>query len=1024
MFISYQHTELPFAIQEAIEFVSLVVPAGGYRYAASHIGPTSRWRDDVHQGFYSIVQQCFNLSETGHNTYFALSAFEQGWHAVPTTDGGTKNMFRTANNACLQKALWLDVDCGKADSPYPDTASAIYALQSFLAATKLPLPTIVFSGLGLHLYWPFVEAIPTVQWEPLAHWLRNLTNHHNLLADHSRTTDAASVLRIPGTINYGKNFDRCDPVTWQHKAGPYHVIDIAGTLLQAMTDADIPLAMQTKTSIPVAQPQVPRMDAPPGLSFGEMEGAFQGPPKHPFRIIKECAQIQRAGIGTYTQWYNMMLVMKHCAFGEQAVHDISKTDPVRYSYENVQEKYQQAVEGGYGPCRCDTFDTKDPGICQSCPYWGTITTPLSLGEAYQEKKIVSMPKAALDLSHNVAVVPVADAPVMDVLPFTTKEFSVVPGQGIVWHKRELVSGELVDPEEETRQFIVKDVLISDTEIYIHSICLDTTQRDVRRSYVIRKQPQGRAAEDILFDIETALGPHSIIKWLAQNSMLPIKPKYNKQMSDFMSTYLAAVQNRLPEILVRETFGWAKNHDRITGESYKGFVVGDTMYSARGAAAVKLTDRAANMSRKFTQRGDLETWKQVPEMYRILNQPFPMLMMCGGLGAPLMEYNAGTATNLAFNLWEIRGGKGKTNVLKAINSMWGVPKQLLMTRSDTVAARYQHYAVYKNLPVTTDEITEMKEWEVSSLLYDVVNGMEKNRSNSSGTNVAKAGTWNTLSFFTANKSLYEMMRTHNAQSQATSMRVIEWQCDFLDYTGTEAAPYIRETLEIMDEHYGHAGPAFMEFLLKRPELIRWATEWAADWANKYIVHNDERFWMYGIGTCLAAGHLAVAAGLLNYNMDWLDAWTRDTLLPTLRAQMASTRPTGVNLLADYLNEHQANTLIVTAAKRHSGQPDPGHDTGMDTYVKRMPTRELFIRMEADTKCVYIGSRHFARWHSANNLVLEATLQELQELKGYSPMYGKVQISLGKDVSVLHRARTVCYKIDLGALNKVLHIGELE
>lgn len=995
-------------IEDAKQFLSMVLPHGSsYTYCSSFIGQGVYWRDQVMAHTDALIQSCMSHSEQGHNTYFALSAFREGWHLE-----NNKKVFRTQNNALCQKALWLDIDCGKNACVYQKDSDAINALSQFLQATKLPVPTIVSSGHGLHIYWAFNEAIVTRQWRTLAGILKNLCLSYKFDADHSRTTDPASVLRLPGTNNYdiAHKYDGVHKrVKILHLGTTHNVIDIAGALIQAAKTGNVQLQASTMT-VPV--PSVNGTVAPvTGTSFDNMEDMFTGPKRKPSRIIKECKQIQQAGIGTYTQWYNMMTVMRHCINGEAVVHAISKTDARRYDYNNVQEKYQQAVDGGSGPCRCETFDLKDPGICSKCPYWGKIATPLLLGEPATETKPLVMPPPVVSAGQSVLLVSNSAVPTMEVLPYSDKEFSVVPGQGIVWHKRELVAGEQGGGDEADKHFITKDILINDVEIYIHSVCIDTTGSSVKRSYVLRKKVSGRAAEDILFDIDMDLGPQNIIKWLANHGMMPRHPKFNKAMGDFMSTYLAAVQNRLPEILVRDTFGWVRNQDTTTGEYTPGFIVGKKMFTAKGEEDVRLTERADMVAHEFTTAGRLEMWKHVPDMYRVLNQPFPALMVCASLAAPFMRLGAGVATNVAYSLWDIKGGKGKSTVLEACASIWGNPVNMLQTRSDTPASRFQKFAVYKNLPIMVDEITTMKDAEMTDLIYDIVNGREKSRSTASGTGLAKQGKWSTVTLFTSNKSLYETLRSYRSQSEATQMRVIELQCDFKNYTDEKTCKYISLICKTIRGNYGLAGQEFMRYYMAHPECEQEIRDFVDAFVRRNLKSSDERFWMHGLAIPLAVARIAVRAGLLTYDVDnWLVPYVEQILLPHLRMSVKTDYATGENLLSDFLSENLSSTLIVGAANRTAAEKDPGVQSGIDSYVKQYPLHELTIRQEMDTNTFYVSSRQFTLWCQKNNYSLEVILQNL-ESKGIWKRGDKLQYSLGRCVSAIDRSRTIAYKFIL-------------
>ena len=67
-----------------------------------------------------------------------------------------------ANNIQAKRALYLDVDVG--DMGY-DTLDAVHiAVRNFIVDTKLPEPSVVCSGNGLHIWWPLDEAISPDKW--------------------------------------------------------------------------------------------------------------------------------------------------------------------------------------------------------------------------------------------------------------------------------------------------------------------------------------------------------------------------------------------------------------------------------------------------------------------------------------------------------------------------------------------------------------------------------------------------------------------------------------------------------------------------------------------------------------------------------------------------------------------------------------------------------------------------------------------------------------------------------------------
>lgn len=149
------------------------------------------------------TEQAQLISSGGTEAYFACAEYD-------TPDN------RTAANASGAYALWMDIDCSevkaKAGNGYLTEADARIAVKQFSKNAGLPEPThIVSSGGGLHVYWVLDGVVDRNTWQAYATKLKALTKDLGLLADDSRTSDIASVLRVPGTLNY--KYDPPRPVT-------------------------------------------------------------------------------------------------------------------------------------------------------------------------------------------------------------------------------------------------------------------------------------------------------------------------------------------------------------------------------------------------------------------------------------------------------------------------------------------------------------------------------------------------------------------------------------------------------------------------------------------------------------------------------------------------------------------------------------------------------------------------------------------------------------------------------------------
>lgn len=119
---------------------------------------------------------------------------------------------RKAEDAAGCRALYLDIDVSESkDGYYRTQVEALGAVKGFLDNTGLPEPSIVSSGVGLHLYWIFREMLSEDRWSHAAKQLDSLCKVQGLKADSVVTADRARVLRMPGSLNRKSDPDNAMP---------------------------------------------------------------------------------------------------------------------------------------------------------------------------------------------------------------------------------------------------------------------------------------------------------------------------------------------------------------------------------------------------------------------------------------------------------------------------------------------------------------------------------------------------------------------------------------------------------------------------------------------------------------------------------------------------------------------------------------------------------------------------------------------------------------------------------------------
>jgi hypothetical protein len=119
------------------------------------------------------------------------------------------------------------------------------------------------------------------------------------------------------------------------------------------------------------------------------------PPSYAAEILKCCAQMQAfkqaKGCLPEPLWYDNLGVLAFCDDGEELAHQISEGDE-RYTFEETQERLDR--QRGFGPTTCAKFHGDNPTICEACPHWGKIKSPIVLGRLPAEGATSSDPTAA------------------------------------------------------------------------------------------------------------------------------------------------------------------------------------------------------------------------------------------------------------------------------------------------------------------------------------------------------------------------------------------------------------------------------------------------------------------------------------------------------------------------------------------------------------------------------------------------------------------------------------------------------
>lgn len=341
------------------------------------------------------------LAARGNDTYFALASFNLAESDGADAQGRPKfKGERKHENVQALRSFWIDADVkrdgdGKTKSIFTTRLEAEQWLDQFLTATSLPPPNLwVNSGYGFHWYWVLEDPMTWVDWQPYADALRGALIAHGFKCEAGISSDAARILRPPGTSNM--------------KAVPQGGQRVPVEVMSDHTRGDYPNELVLNRLKPYlgSPPPATTVGTPAAMLAGSGPAAvFQAPhanmtaaaqanlpvasrPRQFSRIATQCEQVKQSlaagGAGDHYQlWYlGFLSLAHHCEDGAQFVHPISQGDP-RYNPQNVDNHVAriatEKAKKDNGPPLCTSFDSWRPGVCQGCLLNGKVATPWNLG---------------------------------------------------------------------------------------------------------------------------------------------------------------------------------------------------------------------------------------------------------------------------------------------------------------------------------------------------------------------------------------------------------------------------------------------------------------------------------------------------------------------------------------------------------------------------------------------------------------------------------------------------------------------
>ena len=885
------------------EFLSLVLPPlmTGENYCVFGIKVVNG-EEVVNQRFVASIEEISKradeLAAEEYNVFFGLAKF------------GDAKAGRTAKNAIALKSFFIDLDCGTG-KPYADIETGLVALNAFCNKTGLPQPTVVQSGLGAHVYWVLDHDLDRRDWKPFAERLKELAVEEGFDIDPAVPADAARILRVPGTFH---TKDPTNPI-------PVNILHIAPvisakTYQEILAPSDDIMKMLDKADF--KRP----MDAMTLALMGASQSRFQT------IIIKSaegtgCSQLLHIYENQATidepLWRGGLSIAQQCVDRDKAIHNLSKKHP-EYSAEETDKKANETK----GPYTCETFKKLNPSGCEGCTL--KLTSPIQLGkeiiEADEPEDVMDLDKTTLELrTYTIPPYP---------YPFFRGK------TGGVWGRYKNKDGEEYED------------LIYPYDFYVVKRMNDP---DVGETILLRLHLPKDGVREFIMPLTGVLAKEKFRDTVASYGVTVLGKKQDELMA-YVTKWVEELQLHSSAEKAHKQFGWTEGDGSI--------IIGDreiradeTLYSPPSAPTLPIIPL-------FQPKGDFHVWKDVINAYGREGMEGRAFAFFMGFGSLLMRFTS--LDGFLLNLLSRESGSGKTTVLHSINSIYGRPKELLMSPKDTYNFRLQRLGVMQSLCATIDEITNMAPEQMSNQIYDITSGKGKNRMKSQE-NAERANhtKWALGVVASSNRSVTDSLLSIKSFPEGELMRILEPHIKPDPY---DDPTWSKQHFGRLMNNYGHAIEPYSQALVSQLPMIMTKMQQVQANVDKMAnIKSTERYWSAMATIAITGGTIAKTLGLHDIPVQPVFNYAVNLIKETRSRNREYMFDTD-EYLGGFLQRHFNETLVI------NGNRDARN--GLEHGPIREPRGALTIRYEPDTKLLYIVIKSYRDDCSKNFTNFEESL----------------------------------------------------
>lgn len=826
------------------------------------------------------VEASNKLLSDKYDVYFACSTYT---HATE----------RTKNNAKEEKCIWLDIDCGFDEKKnkykdYKTKDAALVALRDFTDLVKLPEPTIVDSGRGIHCYWTFTEAVSKDLWHPLAEGLKYLCIKHGLHADGACTADAARILRVPNTNNY-KDIKKPAPVSVLIVGEPTAFDELVRIIpIHEVSSARAPNNDRKKSDKVVSFKKI-------------MERSMSG---EGCAQIKELIAKQRSV--SEPLWRSGLSIATFCEDRDIAIHKISMFHP-DYSHAAVEAKAARIPK----PHTCEQFETVNPEGCKDCKYKGTFNSPIALGLVVPRARGVdNIVQAKSEALGEVTVYQIPEYP----YPYFRGK------TGGVYRAYS-------DDNDNGKK-------IYDYDFYLVDRLNDPAVGDC--AWFKLHLPQDGVREFIapvasLMSTEKA-------REIANNIGIFERGKPLDAIIEYMRCSLNDRQRVKGASHMHKQFGWNAAMNKI--------IIGNREITAFGVTYVPVSEELSQVTPTLIKKGSYEEWKKAIAFYErpgLELRAFGFFCGFGSLLAPLFDTKEKSAV---INLYHPETGQGKTSILQMMTSIYGNPdtdSKLINVWGDTENSIVNRFGYMKNLCAAVDEMTDVTADALHRFLKFVASGRGRNRMGNGANRERNNDTvFNLICVTSSNTDFRTVLFADKASASGEMARFIQLRIE-LDEVMSKAE--VDEVISKIFDNYGHACEIYAQYLIQNLENVKKELKDLQLKIDSLMgFRSVDRKFSTNLAAVFLGAIIAKRLGIHNIPINpVLLAVAKE--FKAFRDDIKEHNFDAVETLGGYLDENLSRNALVINNKIDAR-------TGFGDAPIIKPTNDLKVRYEPDVKTLYI------------------------------------------------------------------------